>query len=251
MRKITFSLLAVLCACSFAFGQEEKKATFSVTMNQDSFFGFYPAISGAYQMSDKVEWTFYGIFWTTPSFGTGGGGGLWTEFGTGVNLSLAEGKLKLNPQVGILNGRLLSNGDFPMFLEGVVPSLTANLSTDRLEGQLYAGYYAALRTGQRRRSDADPTLVDAPSRNNFLHWWINAGYKVTPAFSFGGHFEHLRSNPSEGESSNLYQWVGPYVQASIPSKGITVRFTGGADITDRPATDGTSSFYKLSATFGF
>lgn len=250
MKKLMFVLLLCLQACFMAFGQEQKKTTFSVALNQDTFFGFYPAVSGAYQMSDKLEWTFYGIFWTTPSFGTGGGGGLWTEFGTGVNLSLAGGKLKLNPQIGILNGKLLSNGAFPMFLEGAVPSLTANLSTDRLEGQLYAGYYAALRTGQVLNT-AGSALVDAASRNNFLHWWINAGYKVTPAFSFGGHYEHLRSNPSLGESSDVYQWLGPYVQASIPSKGISLRLSGGADVTDRPATNGNNSFYKMTATFGF
>ena len=63
----------------------EDRTSYTISMNQDTFFGFYPMFTSAYKVNDKVDWTTYGIFWTTPSFGTGGGSGLWTEFGTGVN----------------------------------------------------------------------------------------------------------------------------------------------------------------------
>lgn len=233
-----------------ALGQSQKKSNYSVSLNQDNFFGFYPSINGSLSVNDKIDWTFYGIFWTTPSFGTGGGGGLWTEFGTGVNISTLQGKLKLNPQIGVLNGKLLSNGAFPMLLEGVVPSLTANLGTNKWEGQYYIGYYTATRKGQILTTDRSPRLVDAPVQNNFLHWWVNAGYKFSSSFSAGIHYEHLRSNPSEGASTNVYKWVGPYLQASLPS-GLTLRFSGGGNVLDRPANDGNNTFYKMSASFNF
>lgn len=250
MRKHVFTFVTLVSfGLASAVAQEARKSSYTVSLNQDSFFGFYPTINGSYSLNKKVDWTFYGIFWTTPSFGTGGGGGLWTEFGTGVNVSTFNGVLKLNPQIGVLNGKLLSNGSFPMFLEGVVPSITANLASSKLEGQYYLGYYAALRKGQVLTTDR-ARLVDAPVQNNFLHWWVNAGYKISSTVSFGAHYEHLRSNPSAGESSNVYKWAGPYVQASLPN-GVALRLTGGWDVLDRPATDGTSSFYKMSASFSF
>jgi hypothetical protein len=229
---------------------DQPKATYKVAMNQDSFFGFYPTMSGAFNVKKNLDWTVYGIFWTTPSFGTGGGGGLWTEFGSGVNISTLDGKLTFTPQLGILNGKLLSNGNYPMAFEGIVPNITSNLNTSRAEGEFYMGRYTAIRTGRVPRG-AGGTLVDASNRNNFLHWWINGGVKLSSVVSAGIHYESLGSNPSGNlPSASVYKWLGPYVQASL-SKGFTVRFSAGPDVQDRPATDGTGSFYKLTATYTF
>ncbi|MFN4145004.1 MAG: DUF6733 family protein [Runella sp.] len=251
MKKLRVSMLALMVmSAHITMAQEGSKSSYSVSLNQDNFFGFYPTIAGSLNINKNLDWTFYSILWTTPSFGTGGGGGLWTEFGTGVNFNTLNGKLKINPQIGFLNGKLLSNGAFPMLFEGVVPSLTANLGTDKLEGQFYLGYYTALRKGQVLSNDASRRLIDAPVQNNFLHWWANAGYKISSAISAGVHYEHLRSNPSVGESSNVYKWAGPYIQASL-SNGLALRFSGGSNVMDRPANDANNSFYKLTATFSF
>jgi hypothetical protein len=228
----------------------DPKTTYKISMNQDTFFGFYPTVSGAYRVNKHFDWTAYGIFWTTPSFGTGGGGGLWTEFGSGVNIRTFGGKWTFNPQLGVLNGRLLSNGAFPMALEGLVPTITSNVNTSRAEGEFYMGRYTALRTGRVPSRPGGP-LVDAANRNNFLHWWINGGVKITPLISAGVHFEHLGANPSGTlPSSSIYQWLGPYVQANLTSN-FAVRFTAGPDVQDRPPTDGLGSFYKLSAIYTF
>jgi hypothetical protein len=244
------SLLALLVSSITALAQTPRNPSYTVSLNQDSFFGFYPTVNGTVPLGEKADWTFYGIFWTTPSFGTGGGGGLWTEFGTGVNLRSANGVLTANPQVGVLNGKLLSNGAFPVFVEGIVPSLTVNLSSQKWEGQFYMGYYAALRKGKIPSTDNPNQLIDAPVQNNFLHWWVNAGYKVSSVVSLGAHYEHLRSNPSVGEASDLYKWFGPYLQATM-SNGLTLRFSGGPNVLDRPAADGNNSFYKMTAAFSF
>lgn len=255
-------LAALLCATCAAPGAllaqppdaDDDGVSFSVALNQDTFFGFYPLVAGSAPINDTLDWTVYGIFWTTPSFGTGGGGGLWTEVGGGVNFSLFDGKLSVNPQVGFLNGKLLSNGNFAMAFEGFVPNLTANLDTDRAEGQLYAGFYTALRKGRVPNAAGD-ALVAAPVQNNFTHWWINGGVKLTPEFSAGLHYEVLDFRPSGTgssgvDSAGLYKWLGPYVQANLTSR-FSTRFTFGSNVLDRPDTDGNDSFYKLTATYSF
>lgn len=232
----------------------EDRVSYTISMNQDTFFGFYPMITGSYKVNDKVAWTTYGIFWTTPSFGTGGGGGLWTEFGTGANFSAYDGKLTINPQLGFLNGKLLSNGNFPMAFEGIVPNLTANVNTGRVEGQLYAGFYTAIRKG-RVPASTGGDLAAAPVQNNFNHWWLNGGVKLAPVISAGLHYEALDFRPSGSGSSGvasagLYKWLGPYVQVNLSSK-FSVRYTFGANVMDRPSSDGNDSFYKLTATYSF
>jgi hypothetical protein len=233
---------------------DEDRASYTISMNQDTFFGFYPMITGSYKINDKIDWTTYGIFWTTPSFGTGGGGGLWTEFGTGVNFNAFDGKLAINPQLGFLNGKLLSNGNFPMAFEGFVPNITANVDTERVEGQLYAGFYLAGRAG-KVPNEAGTGLVSAPVQNNFTHWWVNGGVKLAPVISVGVHYEALDFRASGSGSSGipnagLYKWLGPYVQANLTPK-FSVRYTFGADVMDRAPTDGNNSFYKLTATYTF
>jgi hypothetical protein len=251
-------IFGILCAatCLFgftaAFGQDPGKASGTVSLNQDVFFGFYPTFAGSYELNDSVDATYYGIIWTTPSFGTGGGGGLWTEFGGGVNFKTGGGALDINPQIGFLNGRLLSNGDFPVALEGWVPNITVNLDTDRVEGQLYAGYYLAWRKGQVPNEDGTG-LVRAQFQNNFVHWWINAGPKLTNMLSVGLHYEALYFDPSgtaPPDSGDLYRWLGPYVQVALPNN-MAARFTAGWDVLDRPATNGTNSFYKLAVSYSF
>jgi hypothetical protein len=241
----------LLCG-SAGYAQDPDKASGTVTLNQDVFFGFYPTFAGAYELNDKIDATYYGIIWTTPSFGTGGGGGLWTEFGGGVNFKAADGALTIKPQVGFLNGKLLSNGNFPMALEGWVPNITANVNTSRVEGELYAGWYLAWRKGQVP-NEAGTGLIDAATQNNFVHWWANGGVKMTKMLSVGLHYENLYFHPSgavAGDGSHLYKWLGPYVQAALPNN-MTARFTAGANVTDRPDTDGNDNFYKLSIAYSF
>jgi hypothetical protein len=232
-------------------GDDRMSAT--VALNQDVFFGFYPTFSTSYKMNKTVDWTTYGILWTTPSFGTGGGGGLWTEFGTGVNLKAFDGQWTINPSLGFLNGKLLSNGNFPMAFEGIVPNIVSNVNTKRVEAELYAGFYTALRKGRVPNNAGG--LTNAPVQNNFTHWWINGGVKLIPALSAGVHYEALDFRPSGAgasgvSSAGLYKWIGPYVQANITSK-FSVRFSFGADVLDRPPTNGTDSFYKLTAKYSF
>ncbi len=222
----------------------EPDSSYTLMMNQDSFFGFYPSFNGLLAIDEDLDFSFYGILWTRDSFGTSpgdsstGGDDLWTEFGAGVNFHLMDGKLMVKPQIGITNGALLSTGnpnadgtnDGGNFADGIVPSLTVNYSDDQWEAEWYSGYYAAL----RNRSDAGAA--------DFLHFWGNGGYKFTPYVSGGVHYEMLDLTTAEGgDGGTVYEWIGGYVQFSLP-KGMFARLTGGSEIQSGSSAD----FYKVN-----
>ena len=254
---MVFDSAAVAAAVQASTAMAEKRSeSFTVVLNQDSFFGFYPTFSGLIPVSEKVDFAFYGILWTTSDFSsaTGLGSDLWTEFGVGANFHAADGKLMIKPQIGITNGALLSRGNLGTgprgttttlnggnVFDGIVPSLTMNYSDDKIEAEFYGGYYAAL-----RNRTADVGALD------FLHTWINAGYKFTSNFSAGAHVEVLsntRVDLPRARTSNVYQWFGPYVQFSL-SNGFFARFTGGVEEGGGPAGN-RGDFYKLAVGFSF
>ncbi|MFN4134642.1 MAG: DUF6733 family protein [Novosphingobium sp.] len=228
-------------------GAGGRESSYTVALNQDSFFGFNPSFNGLIPVNETMDFSFYGIFWTKPAFGLGQGNtgdDLWTEFGVGVNFNLMDGKLKVKPQLGITNGSLLSGGQIvggntqgARFLDGIVPSLTINYSDDTFEAEYYGGYYAALR--QRGGNAA----------LDFAHTWLNFGYKATSNVSFGPHYELLyntRNTYPGGSSAKTYEWLGGYVQFSLP-KGLFARFTGGSSI----GSGDTGDFYKMSVGMSF
>lgn len=237
---------AVMVAAAAAQGTPAPRdERFSVVLNQDAFFGFYPTFNGLIPVGENVDLSFYGIMWTTDAFGTGLGSDLWTEFGVGANFILNDGKLQIKPQVGLTNGALLSRGvrdedgdptgTGGNFADGIVPSLTINYLDDSFEAEYYGGYYAAL----RNRNEVGAL--------DFLHTWVNAGYRFTGNFSAGAHYELLSNTRTEGgDTAVVYQWLGPYVQFSL-KKGFFARFTAGADIEE----GGDGDFYKLSVGMSF
>ncbi len=207
---ITPAVLAAAAAQSD--GKGGRSDSFTVTLNQDSFFGFYPSFNGLIPVSENVDFSFYGILWTT--------------------IGLTNGAL--------LSGGVVDNDGDPTgtggnFADGIVPSLTINYLDDTFEAEYYGGYYAALRN---RNENA---ALD------FLHTWINAGYRFSDKISAGAHYELLSNTRNTfplGATARVYQWVGPYVQFKT-SNGFFARFTAGADIES--GNDG--DFYKLTAGF--
>lgn len=235
-------LSTLILAFSFASfekakAQDDDKFSMSVSLNSDRFFGFYPFFAGSYGVSDNLDFTFYGILW---SGGTGGGWGNWTEFGIGLNLPVGEG-LDITPQLGILGGNLLSSGTASQAVlgDGIVPNLTIGLDKEKVEGEIYAGFYLPLR---------DQTTLASQTTLSYIHYWINFGYKASPFFSFGMLYEHLiNSGGSNVESStDVYQWLGPYVQFAKPSGGVFTRFSFGTDLVED-----SDSFFKLSLGYSF
>ncbi len=220
----------------------ESPFSMNVSLNSDIFFGFYPFFSGSYNFSETTAFTFYGILW---SGGTAGAWGNWTEFGVGVNLSPMEG-LNINPQIGLLNGSLTSGLGTPTLGEGFVPNLTVGLNLDKVEGEFYGGYYVGLDHGNEHT-------------NNYLHYWLNGGYKFGRIVSAGLHLEHLRftggQNYGDDAAYDYYMALGPYIQFSSPDGNTFARFTTGSDLRDDEmrikSEYGISSFYKLSVGYSF
>lgn len=241
-RARTVFILTAFCALlsiQNSQAQEEKQFNFSVALNSDQFFGFYPTFQGSYGFSDRTTLTFYGIHW---GGGTGANWGNWTEFGVGANFQVADG-VSVNPQIGILSGNLLSSGTAgpAIFGDGIVPNLTINLLKEKIEGQFYYGYYAPLR-------DEAP-LTPQGTTLSYIHYWLNLGFRASDFFSFGAHYEHLiNSGGSNVEvvSTDVYQWLGPYVQFTKPSGGPFARFSFGTDLVE-----GNDSFFKLTTGFTF
>lgn len=243
--KVLFALLFGLSLHSTVLGQDaevEDKFDFNVTLNSDAFFGFYPFFQGSYNTGSDIDFTFYGILW---SGGTGASWGNWTEFGIGIGIPVTDA-LYINPQIGLLSGSLTSGLGAPVLGEGLVPNITVGLDNDNMEGELYAGYYAGLNHGNA-------------TTNNYLHYWLNGGYKVSSFFSLGLHYEHLRftggSNYADDAAYDYYQAIGPYVQFSDPNGSAFARLSGGADLrSDEQVTKSAyrqPSFFKLTVGYGF
>lgn len=238
--KIILSLSLFVAFISTASAQDDK-LNIGVSLNHDAFFGFNPMLSGSYSVNDNSAFTFYGIQWGA---GTASAWGNWTEFGVGFNKTV--GDFNINPQLGFTKGSLLSSGAGSRGIvgDGIVPNLTVNYSTDKLEGQFYGGYYGALRNN----------TVAGQSTNNYMHYWANFGVKASSWFSVGAHYENLYLSGGETngggslEKAQGYIWVGPYVQFTKGSAG--TRLSLG---TNTKKDDGfaPNDFYKLAFFMNF
>lgn len=243
MRKV-FSILSLFACVSISTVQaqtdntKENKVSIGLSLNHDAFFGFNPMLSGAIKTGDKSALTFYGIQWGA---GTAIAWGNWTEFGLGYSFQAGE-SVTINPQIGVTMGNLLSSftaGKYA-FGDGIVPNLTVNLNNSKLEGQFYAGYYAALRK-------------EGPLTANYVHYWLNFGGKLSSHFSLGAHFENLFRQGGKNQAtttSQYYTWLGPYIQFT---KGIAgLRFSTGGNLAGESARanfDG--DFYKMNFFLNF
>jgi len=249
MRKFNLHFSAMLClvlltASVTVTAQEKKedKLSLSLALNHDAFFGFNPAVAASYPVNSKTDLTFYGIQWGA---GTGSAWGNWTEFGLGVNIK--SGNFGINPQLGFTMGSLLSSGAAQRGVvgDGIVPNLTVNYDDKKVIGQLYAGYYAAFRN----------ETATGQSTNNYVHYWLNVGGRVTPWLALGAHYENLNlaGGKTKGggtlASVDGYQWIGPFVQVSKGAGGM--RFSFGTDLDEAATSFSDNDFYKLSFFFNF
>lgn len=250
MMKKLLSIAAVvtfLSAPVFAQDKQEDPGYYgSLTINSDSFFGLTPVAAIGVPIADGIDVTGYAIFWS--GIGNNSAFGHWTEFGGGVNFSLLDGALNINPQLGILNGNLLSRGggSAPIMGEGIVPNITILFEQSGFELEFYYGYYMGRKgdsgattsnAGVTTHKQVDPDIAllnsvpgtsqalgvlglradmfgNKNSFNNYTHVWVFPGYQLTDWLSLGLHYEELQARPSGGindENEVLYKWQGAYV----------------------------------------
>lgn len=223
-------VMLVLCFVNLQAQEEKTPSTLSITATQDPAFGFYPLVSGSFGLKPNLSLTFYGIFWTNPSFAnTPAGTDWWLETGTGLSFTAAEGLL-FNPSIGFTHGKLLSGGQQGVIADGVVPNLAAFYNKGHFETEFYAAYYKSLRK-------------EGPVTTDYFLGWLYAGAVLHKHISAGLHYEQFRiTRISNGNAQSLYHWLGAYVKFSL-DKGYFFRFSAGKNFTD----DGgyPAEFYRL------
>lgn len=208
-----------------------QNSTFSVALNQDNAFGFAPAVYGSFGIKENLDFTYYGIFWTNHAF-TNNGAGTWTETGIGLGFPALDGKAYINPSLGFTHGSLLSNGtkEGGNFGEGIVPSFVTYYTGDKLETEIYLGYYKALR--------------DGGISSDYLFYWVYPGYIFSDKFAAGIHYEQFYLTRDDiGGSENQYQWLGAYVKFTADNTH-TFRFSMGENLANNEFYS--TNFYKLS-----
>lgn len=217
----------------------ESGTTATLSLNQDAFFGQWNQAMLGTKVSDSVTFNAYGIIWANPFLVSGQGQSTnatnnWTEFGLGATFMVMEG-LSATTLIGVTSGSLLSGGRRES-LDGYVPNVTLNYSSTNFESQAYSGFYMA--------------AIDNGTRNDYLHFWVYGGYKITENYTLGISHEQLDNNRSDGVAAGtVYRWLGPYVNVTVPNANAGIRFAFGTD-SATGARNGTG-FYKLSFNFGF
>lgn len=270
---LTFMLLVSLfiSMASAQDKQQDSGASASLTINSDAFFGLTPIANIGIPLTKDITFTGYAIFWS--GIGNNSLFGHWTEFGGGANFSLLGGALNINPQIGILNGNLLSRGGGtnPSFNEGVVPNITFLFEKSKFELEFYYGYYVGTKTNLKAKTTptgvttfdlVDPNIAflslvpefsealkglgldpsyfpNRNARNNYTHVWLFPGFQFTDWFSAGIHFEELKARPSGGAADRdfvFYKWQGIYLKFKAGKGTLRVAFGDSSATTLGPSS---------------
>ncbi|GJM32136.1 MAG: hypothetical protein DHS20C18_11370 [Saprospiraceae bacterium] len=235
--KIKTILIALgLLSGSIAYTQDslvnDPTSTFEIFLNQDNAFGFYPTVSGSFKLRDNISFSFYGIFWTNPSFGNPfDGTDTWLETGIGLRYLTLGKHLTVNPFVGVTHGKVLSDNFEAILGEGIVPGILVNFLDKRFEAEGFFSYYKALKSKGRDSGD-------------YLLYWLLPGVVLNPHVSLGIHFEgYNQVRIAEGEANVRYQKFGGYVKFTVREK-YSFRFSAGTNTAENSTY--AKNFYKLT-----
>jgi hypothetical protein len=234
--KRLFTFIIVLLFTYSVYAQTEKPperaSTFAISISQENAFGFYPAVFGSFGLNESSDFTYYGIFWTNPSFGlpqTTFSSDLWLETGFGYGFDALNGTAYINPSLGFTHGKFLSGGTESVAFEGYVPSVIAYFFPGSFDGEIYIGYYGHLRE-------------ESANTYDFLFYWFYPGIWVSDKVSIGIHYEGLFLNYGQTKLESAYQWLGPYIKLYLDQK-YSFRFSAGPNLKEGVYA---SEFYKLS-----
>lgn len=228
--KLIYTIFLALFFLVNLRAEEAPTTTFSVSVGQDPVFGFYPSFNGSISIGENSQFTAYGIFWTADALGGNLGGlNLLTEFGAGINFTLMDGALNINPSLGMAHGNYQSGGGLPVLVDNIVPSLGVYYAKGSFNGSFFAVYWKGL----RKEGKVTPYY-------DLMEYIIQPSFSISNYVSLGLYLDHLLTtvdnsniNPSNSvsETSTTYFWVGPSVKLTF-QKGINVMFTVGPDLVD-------------------
>ncbi len=219
--------------------KEPKKISLVVDMKHNSVAGFYPVFLGNYPLKEKVDLTFYNIFWTNPSFGNAASGSdLLLENGVGLGFKMLDKKLYVNPTLGFAHGKFLTGGKSTLLAEGLVPNLFVLYGNKRIELEGYLGYYVAMREA----------AGNIPTKDFILNW-IVPSIKLSNSIHLGPYYESFtlsRHSDAAVKTGNVYQWLGGHLTIKMANK-TSFRFAAGSNVDNQGAVG--NEFYKVSVFF--
>ncbi|MEM8523092.1 MAG: DUF6733 family protein [Bacteroidota bacterium] len=212
--------------------KQEKASGIAINFVQNSVGGFFPVFLGHVNIKPNLNFTWYNIFWTNASFGTlEAGKDLWLEHGVGLGFSALDGKLYINPSLGLTHGKFLSGGESTVVGDGIVPSVFSLYNQGRFESEFYLAYYKSLRK-------------EGTVTRDFILNWAAAGAKINNHLSIGGFYEQfVLTRVTEGDPTSIYQWLGGYVKVPFGS-GHFVRLAAGNNLFNRNEIG--EDFYKVN-----
>lgn len=212
--------------------KELPPSTFSVSVPYDNMFGFYPGAYGSFGIKENLSFTYYGILWTNPSFGSPATGtDNWLETGFGLSMMSPKEKWLFNPSLALTHGKLLSGGEEGIVADGIAPSMTVLFLDGVMELEAFAVWYKALRKKGVFTYD-------------YALYWLLPGFIINDHLSLGLHYEGfvLTRRSLQDGSEQLYQAVGGYTKFTVGDK-YAFRLSLGKNFKE---TDYPSEFYKLT-----
>ena len=216
--------------------QQKDNSSFSLQINQDNTFGFFPMVFGSIGLK-KIDLTFYAIFWTSSAFTNADGSGSLIE--TGLGLGFSTGNWYINPSLGFTSG-IFTNGrngngvGRPTISESIVPGANVFFKNEKLENELFIAYYRNLRK------------EISPQTNYLFVWWL-PGFKFNKYFSSGLHYEQFRDISS---NTALYSRYGLYGKTTFKNK-YELRLSAGLNYSPEGGTKKQGDFYKLTVNIPF
>src|SRR5688572_25781964 len=208
--KVSLTIVFIVFFSIFAMAQpvdslpQIDNSAFSLQINQDNTFGFFPMIFGSIGM-EKFDLTIYAIFWTTSAFANEDGSGSLVE--TGLGLGFTKGNWYINPMLGFTsgiftNGRNANGVGRPTVSESIVPGATVFFKNEKLESEVFIAYYRNLRE------------EISPQTNYLFVWWL-PGFRFNRYFSSGLHYEQFLDISS---NTALYSRYGLYGKTTFKEK---------------------------------
>jgi len=240
MRRTAFIFLFFLRSFSdFAQTNHEEgdSSAFSLQLNQDNTFNFYPVIFGSIPLK-KNDLTFYAIFWTTAVFANPDGTGSLIE--TGIGLGLTKGNFYFNPSLGFAhgiftNGRNPAGQGRPTLGDAIVPNIISLFRNKKFEAEFFCAIYKNIRQEISPFSD-------------YLFFWLLPGFRFNPIFSTGLHYEQFRDIKN---GIGTYTRYGMYGKVTFKKK-YELRLSGGFNYTsDTNNKKAWGDFYKLTVNIPF
>ncbi len=240
------TLLSIqICNAGNADTLDKKENSLTLSFSQDPAFGFYPSVNGYNQINDTWAFTYYGVFWTQDLLGGNQGGlNLPVELGIGIDYSLFDGIVSINPVIGVGHGNYQSGGGRPVIFDDIVPAIFVILSSRKSTYEFGSVNWLSL----RKESNTEPL------RNQFENYLIT-NHQLTKLFSYGLYIDLFSTSdkyPSgkiESEISAL--WIGPSFSFTSNSSA-NLWFSLGADLVDyakKINNPKIKDFYKLVLKF--